>query len=764
MLVMLNRALAVSILVLSLPPSAVLAQDDSTDPAPRREVPGWVEADPFSSGADDPLGLDTSDRLETVVPTQPGEEVGPNVQPRDSGILSAIAGVRETAHEVEVRLENGLARVDVRMTFTSSARHAAEVRYRLPVPAGASLAALEVCTASQCTDGRVDPSRGPLGPYDDAVRARTGGPGSPPAGHAAIVRELDGRELIWLRAAPVRPQPPRGRSAASGELRVRVRYVVAAPLRGGRARLSFPARGQDDRASAAQISVRSDELRGGSVDGIDAVERPVERAAWQPFEVSATLAADGPAVRAEAWTFPCASGRCVRLRARAAPRPVPVRDTILLLDASPSTRGATRGRMTPTLAAFLASLPSDTPIRIAVFAARARALSDEPTRATEVSIGEVVRALESELGSATRFEAAWELASRWARRGTRVVLIGDGGLTRSDEATRAAERLRAAGAELVILDVADRSATPQLAALADVAQARVAHAGAEADRAGAGHGMDALGERISALLAPRAVPGELVARVGRTRVSLGPLFAGEERVYEGPLSGPAAILDARAHDAPAEYGVALADRIATAGGAPSVRLAALATATPSEIAQCRTQGVFNSPSAVVGGREALVLADTRRCDSPAVPEPTERAPMAASPDTPTRFRRHDGPRQLPPRSLLTMIRQRIVPAARGCFRSDRRGRAAYQSRAVYTFRIADQEIVDSHVDGNLASELRTCLSDAIDELDIPPFDGVVNVTYPIYVAPQLPPPTLTLDADVADAVDALDDSDPPGGD
>ncbi len=102
-----------------------------------------------------------------------------------------------------------------------------------------------------------------------------------------------------------------------------------------------------------------------------------------------------------------------------------------------------------------------------------------------------------------------------------------------------------------------------------------------------------------------------------------------------------------------------------------------------------------------------------------------------------------------------MLRQRIVPVARRCFREDRRGRPNYQTRAIFEFRLADREVVDAEVTGRLTPELRACLLSAIDALEIPRFDGTIAVRYPIYTAPELPPPTLTLDTDVADAVDAL---------
>lgn len=134
-------------------------------------IPGWIEADPFAGGEHDPLGMDRGDGLEATVPTSASEEVLAHVPAQAGEVLTAIAGVREASHEVSVEFAHGLAIVEVTMRFTSSARHAAEVRYRLAVPDSASVAELEVCNAAGCRRGQLDASAGALGPYNDAVRS-----------------------------------------------------------------------------------------------------------------------------------------------------------------------------------------------------------------------------------------------------------------------------------------------------------------------------------------------------------------------------------------------------------------------------------------------------------------------------------------------------------------------------------------------------------------------------------------------------------------
>ncbi|RZO64073.1 MAG: hypothetical protein EVA89_05545, partial [Sandaracinaceae bacterium] len=119
-------------------------------------LPDWVEQDPFSNEEDDPLGIDRSDQLERVSPTTVEEEAHAPIPVQRGEVLHAIAGVRETGHEVDVWLGHGMAVVEERMRFTSSARYPAELRYRLAVPDGASLAHLEVCSPDGCREGLVE--------------------------------------------------------------------------------------------------------------------------------------------------------------------------------------------------------------------------------------------------------------------------------------------------------------------------------------------------------------------------------------------------------------------------------------------------------------------------------------------------------------------------------------------------------------------------------------------------------------------------------
>lgn len=723
---------------------------------PPTHLPEWLEADPFVDDEHDPLGMDQNDGLSAPLPSDAGQALRPTPPVQSGEVLSAIAGVREVAHDVEVQLAHGFALVDVTMRFTSTARQAAELRYRLAVPAETSVTGLEVCNARGCRRGLVEPTAAALGPYDEAVRSQ-GSATALPIAHAASVEDERGHAIV-LRAAPVRRE---GRSRpgstartppGDGPLTLRLRYAVPAPVRGGRVRVTMPQRGHDSRAAMARIRIRSDELSGASVDAIDAVETPVERPPNRAWEITARLL-NAPDVALEAHRTRCGERECVRMRAVAVPRRSSTRDVFLLLDASPSTLGPARGRMGPALAALLSTMPADARVHALAFAARAETIAQAP--AAELPLELLSRAFDRELGSATRFEAAWSLIQPALGRARRplILLLGDGGLTTGDDSRRAIAQARAAGAELASVNLADRKTGEAI----ESAFHLVIEAGSPADRAARGE-LEPLEETLARLFAPVVAPRVRV-RVGARQLDLGPLRAGEEMTWEGFADRGRASISAgrtvRAGNAPEAIALAIHDRVARAAGLPRVRLAAIAPESLADRASCGA-GPRQSASGPIEADEALALVDPRRCERPA----QESQPQAAGSGAPAEGRiaaieRHAGRSSLPARSLLDMLRQRIVPIARRCFRADRRGRPNYQTRAVFEFRLADREVIDAHVRGRLTPELRACLLEAVDTLEIPRFDGTISVRYPLYTAPELPPPTLTLDPEVADAVEAI---------
>ncbi|MCA9614410.1 MAG: hypothetical protein KC586_16760, partial [Myxococcales bacterium] len=134
-----------------------------------------------------------------------------------------------------------------------------------------------------------------------------------------------------------------------------------------------------------------------------------------------------------------------------------------------------------------------------------------------------------------------------------------------------------------------------------------------------------------------------------------------------------------------------------------------------------------------------MLADVRSCALPTAPPPT--------PD--------DLGRGIPAETVLSMLRRRVVPVARGCFRRDRAGRENYATRAVFELRLADREVTSADVIGEIDDALRECLLTSVDGLDVPAYAGTIVVRYPLYTQASGPALTIELHPDVAQVVDRV---------
>jgi hypothetical protein len=136
----------------------------------------------------------------------------------------------------------------------------------------------------------------------------------------------------------------------------------------------------------------------------------------------------------------------------------------------------------------------------------------------------------------------------------------------------------------------------------------------------------------------------------------------------------------------------------------------------------------------------LALAETRTCP----------APQSTAAATSSKLGKG-----MPKDPLLDMLRLRVLPIARGCFRADRKGRARSDTRAVFAFTLADREVVDAQVEGAISETLRTCLLDAVDSLEVPRFTGLVRVRYPLVTESVPEPEQIELTSTTAREVDAL---------
>ncbi|MBK8171886.1 MAG: VWA domain-containing protein [Sandaracinaceae bacterium] len=652
---------------------------------------------------------------------------------RAGAVLTAIASVREVEHRDEVVLNGGLATVRVSMRFSNSSGTPAEVLYRLSVPAGANLDSLEACDGERCRAGIAEAARADgLSAYDDAVRARGPGGETLPVAHAVVVRGSSG-DRIDVRAAPV---------VQHRDIVVRVTYTADARMYGGVVHMQLPARGQDPRTAPSQVSLTAPEMIALSIDGQPAATFHSRIEAWYPVALVAMSATRAPVV-----THLMADWRgrpdCTRVRVSAGPRPAEPADIVLLIDASPSTEGPARGRIAPAIAAILSNAPSGSTVRAVAFGAHAEVVLGERQGVENASIVPLAQAALMSLGSSTRLESAWARARAWAheplsQRATRrlVILVGDGAISEGRDATRAITEIQRSRVAFNVVNVADRDTSATLLDLVNTTRGVSVQAGAVADLVVQGRDESQLSARLSALFAATVVEDVVVGYRGIPH--LGRLRAGEELSWQGCTQ---ARRGTRTRGGGAR---ALGQRI-QGSAAPQALVAVSAADAEARVdsASCDPRGPALRAGGVNTDAAPIALVSVRACVDP----------MRAAPAAPPTRANLEG-RGIPAETVLSMLRTRIIPSARGCFRQDRRGRGDYSARAIYTFTLADREVVSVDIDGTIAEPLRLCLRDAIDTLDVPRFSGTVVVRYPIRTEAAEPEPTLELAPEVAREIDA----------
>jgi hypothetical protein len=640
--------------------------------------------------------------------------------------LTAIPGVREARHEVRVELLHGLADVRVELELTSRARHPAEVKYRLAVPAGARIASLEVCVEARCRQGTLDPAPDRRASYEEAVRAR--GPGEAiPVAIAAI--EIDERgTAIDLRAAPVARDAP---------MVVRVRYVAASSTHGGVTRVVLPARGRDPRAAAADVSVRAEGLLSPAVDGIPADAAPISLDPWLAAPITARLPTSA-APASSMVEFACGHTRCARVRVVAGPARRDAETLFLLIDASRSTEGPARGRMGAAVTALVSVAPERAVVHAVAFGASAERVLPAPERVESLSLAPILGAVTRDLGPATRLDAAWEAIERELARAREphVILVGDGTITPSPEGARVFDAAIRRGVRLSIVNAADAPVANGLRERAERTGGVVLDLADEASSALAGSNTGPLEERIGALFA-RVLASRVAVRANDRAARL---LAGEELVWEGVIgSSRPRVRGVRAAPVFVRAEPPLAIALAARGShEPLPFVAAGADAVQDA---CNPRGPAARSDGVSSDEAPVALAAPRDCE----------APLPVLGPTPS----SEPGRGVPAETVLSMLRQRVIPSARQCLRRDRAGRADYSVRARFDLELANGEIIAASVDGDLEAPLRECLSAALETLHVPRFEGVVIVHYPIYTARDAPPPTVELRPDVGGSLDRM---------
>lgn len=615
-----------SIIVSALLLAAVSpASAQESQEAIERLFPTGDALDPLSTGDTGSLA-----EVELASPRDvpPASEVGE--------VLAAIPGARETEHHVFVHLRHGLASVALRQVFAHSGRFAAEVLYRVPLPEGASLGSLEVCSGSECRAAE----GGSRAEFDASFDLDGGLAG-------AHIHIEDG--YATLRVAPLR----QGQNTE-----VRWSYVAPVRVRGGVARMVLPERGHDLRVAPARVTFIAEGYEGASVqeEVLGTRARLVE-----PWRATQLYAQVRPGRHTERSSYRCGGRWCTREYVESSVssrRPV---NLALALDVSPSTRGPARGRSADVVRALVRGLPTGSHVRAAAMAGRSVSIM-ERREAREVPQDLSARGVGLDLGAASRLDTA--LAALQLRRGDLMVVVGDGGLT-PGEALRAPR-----GVRVHYIQVVDRDVDEGIRAF-------VGASGGEIWDASSAEG-DALFEQLLSLTANGS-------------------GVGESRTLRGRRGEP--LLGARA------------------------------VAMSGELSELAIPGRANH--AARAGEFARASAPTQESATSFASEP-----------------------------VLTLLRSRLIPAARACLRADRRGREDHSVRAVYELTLADREVVSAEVTGEMPNALRTCLRDAAGRLEVPAFAGRVQIRYPLYTQGVTPAPSVALDGPASAAVDATFGNEP----
>lgn len=726
---------------------------------------------PLTDDPSDPIGIDrepepakaAADSGKVSVPAKAGGEskLGPEPPPLAAvagEVLTAAGSVREIKHQIHVQLAAGLATVQEQLDFESSGEKPAELAYRLAVPKDAALFSLEVCNAHGCRTGLPDPSVTRLNAYDDAVQSRpSSATPTLPAADAKLGNDARGA-AIWLRAAKV----------ARGEtLSMRVEYISQAHDHDGVVRLQLPARGMDARAAQTILRVSSTDHT-----EFHANDLPIDPNAtlifdaWSPIELRARTTSTS--LQSHYWSVPCGKEQCVRAYATAPREKTVPTEIFLAIDASPSTEGAARSRFVAAIAAILARAPAGSHVRALRFAAQVTPLISKRQKANELELSAFSPiAFEAELGAATRFEVAWHAIEQSgflnAPGKKLVVIVGDGGITTGPAKPFDAAKRR--GVQVAVVNVADRRSEAALARGAELTGGAVVDAGAEADAAARGASPEALEERVAAIFQPSRGTLRIAGKRGALAIDL---RAGDSVAWQGAVSSPPSLTLAGRALARSPAPRALAPAIAAHVLLTSKKRGARLVAVDRHDLQPRP---FDRPDGQDEPARRGVPCDRRgparrvsglSSDASPVQLAQERAICALpKPKAVAEDKEPELGIGMPGSPLLSMLRQRIIPIARGCFRRDRAGRADYQVRATFVFELADREVISASVQGPIAQALRDCLLSAVDSLAVPRFTGRVVVRYPLATEREPLPSQIELAPETAGEIDRL--TGPAGG-
>jgi hypothetical protein len=691
--------------------AAPLGSDAGAGRAQRRgpeETAPALNTLPLGDGGDqnlDPIGLDDStgreldraaERLEQA--RRRAQQVVTTQSARHGDVLTSIDAVSEVAHRVQVTLAQGLAFVEVELVFASRSATPSELAYRLPLPNDSALYALKVC--------RLPPEKSA---------------GKPASTARCVEARVSAREQNPEARVSAREQNPEARVSAreqNPEARVSAREQNPDAVPGsGRNEVSANSPSGEGIGASAQAI---EDARGRALSlRAAAIDKSAMLALYVSYVARAPLHGGVVRFRLPARGYdPRAAASEVTLHAKGFSELIPAEtralDAHLALDLHaklserpPAGTSTTKARCggKPCTRSYEAALPAPLITRPTWLLLDTSPSMQGPARnAADQALASLLTLLpEATPLRIFAFAAREQELGRFTPDRAPLKRLSDALTSDLGAATLPARVLDAHKAELfserprVLLMSDGRFDRATLAALSLLTRRGVelwlcALAKAPPEVAAAFVGVVSASE-----VADEALDERLRAALG-PRTTRG-LPAGEERVRE---SSPKKRQDPRAGESWLSYWLARGD------------------AMPFVTSAYAAAGFIVAP----GYQSA--------------------APKAAQPDT-----------GMPKESVLSMLRTQLVPAARACLRTDRKGRADYAVSLTFHALFAEREAYDVRVEGRIPDALRSCLADVIGRLRIPAFSGRIRVRYPIHTEREAESPVIELEGEALEQVNRV---------
>ncbi|AKF10804.1 vWA domain-containing protein [Sandaracinus amylolyticus] len=616
--------------------------------------------------------------------------------------LDAPEDVREVAHDVRVTFAEGVAEIALRIELARDGTQRAEIGYTLALPRGAEAISLEVCRAGGgCRALSSSITRGShVDPYAVALHGAPRGRTSRPIASASWRRSA-----LTIRAAPV---------GDGARLVLAVRYAAPLVVRGGTSSLVLPARDADPRLVPASITLVApghDTLSvSGGAPGEDAV---ISARVASPLRVLADVE--------------CIGARCAHAHL-VEPRRVARHDVILAIDASPSMLDVPVERVETALRTVLASLAPGSRVRVLRFGARARWETSTWCAPDTLDAARLASELPGALGSRTLFDLPPDALDD--ARSPLVVVIGDGWLDRADLAA-----LEARGARVVIANVSD---APFGGVTLRAASATTSTMTLSLGASFAGAGFD-----LASIVAEPAPRARIELR-GEPAIDLATVPTGEALTFFAPGRAARLVVGTRTSRASSPSD-ALRAVLAQEGSFDALALDRRVLGDLDKWTRPRRR-----PPPVPGGIGGVHSWITAMPIGHGLYARSARPPLLRVP-APARIRATASAE-----TLRRMVRRQLGPRVRGCLAGARAGRPDWHAHVTLDLSLAHREVLGARVSGeNVDASLASCILAGVDDLQVPRFDGRIDVSYPFRAVAIARPAALPLDDATSSVLDTI---------